>query len=68
MLTLEDLKRTNPAHIPERTPEASARLTVLSLCDGRHTLREIERGVFDAHRDLFESPDEAAAFVARVLG
>jgi len=67
MLTLEDLKRTNPAHIPVRTPEASARLTVLSLCDGRHSLREIERGVYDAHRDLFRSPDEAATFVARVL-
>jgi hypothetical protein len=68
LLTLDDVKRTDPAHRPERTPDANARLTVLSLCDGRHTLREIECRVFEAHRDLFGSSDEAAAFVARVLG
>jgi hypothetical protein len=68
LLTLDDVKRTDPAHRPERTPEASARLTALSLCDGRHTLREIEHGVFEAHRDLFGSVEEAAVFVARLLG
>jgi hypothetical protein len=67
MLTLDDLRRTDPASRPERTPEASARLTVLTLCDGRHTLREIEGRVFEAHRELFRSLDEVAAFVARVL-
>ena len=67
LLTLDDVKRTDPGHRPERTPEASAHLTVLSLCDGRHTLREIECRVFETHRDLFGSPEEAAAFVARVL-
>lgn len=67
MMTREDLLRTDPAFRPERTPEVSARLTVLRLCDGLHTLGDIERAVYVEHGDLFLSPAEAAAFVARVL-
>jgi type I protein arginine methyltransferase len=67
MLAREDLARTHPGHRPVRSPGAEAELTVLRLCDGRHTLGEIERAVFEAHRELFASPSEASAFVAGVL-
>jgi protein arginine N-methyltransferase 1 len=67
LLAREDLERTNPSHRPHLTPRGVARLTVLRLCDGRHTLADIERTVFDEHRDLFASPDQAALFVAEVV-
>jgi type I protein arginine methyltransferase len=67
LLSRDDLVRTNPAHRPVRSALAEAELTTLRLCDGEHTLREIERGVFDAHRGLFASESDASAFVARVL-
>jgi precorrin-6B methylase 2 len=67
MLSREDLVRTHPDHCPVRSPEAEAALTVLQLSDGRHRLRDIERAVFDRHRELFASESEASAFVADVL-
>jgi protein arginine N-methyltransferase 1 len=67
LIAREDLERTHPSHRPELTPRGVARLAVLRLCDGRHTLADIERAVFDEHRDLFASPGEAALFVAEVV-
>jgi protein arginine N-methyltransferase 1 len=67
LLAREDLERTNPSHRPVLTPRGVARLAVLRLCDGQHTLADIERAVFDEHRNLFASPSEAALFVAEVV-
>ena len=67
LLAREDLELTNPVHRPVLTPHGVARLTVLRLCDSRNTLAEIERLVFEEHRDLFASPAEAAMFVAEVV-
>jgi PRMT5 arginine-N-methyltransferase/ribosomal protein L11 methyltransferase PrmA len=67
MLSREDLVRTSPEHRPLRSPGADAALTILQLADGRHPLREIERIVFERHRELFGSAPEASAFVADVL-
>jgi protein arginine N-methyltransferase 1 len=67
LLAREDLARTNPAHRPTLTPRGVARLTVLRLCDGGHTLADIERAVYEEHAELFSSPDVAATFVAEVV-
>jgi precorrin-6B methylase 2 len=67
LLGREDLVLTNPAHRPALTRPGVARLTVLQLCDGEHALADIERAVYDEYRDLFESPAEAALFVAEVV-
>ncbi len=62
----EDLERTHPAFMPRLTARGVARRTVLELCDGR-PLDEIEREVFDRHRDLFDSETAAHVFVAEVV-
>jgi protein arginine N-methyltransferase 1 len=62
----EDLERTNPAFTPRLTARGVARRTVLELCDGR-PLAEIEREVYDRHRDLFDSEAAAHVFVAEVV-
>jgi len=46
---------------------AAARATVLTLCDGRRTVREIEQAVFARHRVLFASESRAQVFVAEVI-
>ena len=67
LVTGEDRITTDPEWRPSLTPAGLARQTVLELCDGRHALREIERGVFQRHQDLLQSEEAAAAFVAEVL-
>jgi len=62
-----DLRMTDPDRRPSLTPRGVARLSVLTLCDGRRTLRDIEAGVYARHQDLFRSPAEAAEFVAEVV-
>ena len=66
LIAREDLARARPDFVPVLTRRGNARLTVLALCDGRRTLSEVERGVYDLHRELFETMAEAAAFVAEV--
>lgn len=61
-----DLRLTDPTRRPALTARGVARLSVLTLCDGR-PLRDIEAGVYERHRDLFASPAEAAEFVAEVI-
>jgi protein arginine N-methyltransferase 1 len=67
LLDVVDLRRTRPDYRPALTPRGVARLSVLTLCDGQRSLREIETGVYERHRDLFGSPDDAAEFVAEVV-
>jgi protein arginine N-methyltransferase 1 len=62
-----DLTRAHPDFVPVLTPRGAGRLTVLELCDGNRTLREIEDEVYARHRDLFSSRGEAAAFIAEVV-
>lgn len=63
----DDLIRARPEFVPSLTPRGAGRLSVLRLCDGTRTLREVEDEVYALHRDLFGSRDEAAAFVAEVV-
>jgi hypothetical protein len=63
----DDLVRARPDFVPALTPRGLGRLTVLQLCDGARTLREIEDEVYARHPDLFPSRGDAAAFVAEVV-
>lgn len=67
LVSAEDLARTDPESTPSLTPAGIARRTVLELCDGARSLRDIEQAVYARHRDLFPSLGEASAFVAEVV-
>lgn len=66
-LSPEELRVTRPDHVPALTPRGRARRTVLELCDGARTVREIEQAVAARHADLFPGLREAACFVAEVV-
>ena len=68
VLTPEELIRANPTRVPRISPKGRARMTVLSYCDGRRTIREIEQAILRDHPDLFPSPGEIARFITHVLG
>jgi Ribosomal protein L11 methyltransferase (PrmA)/Arginine methyltransferase oligomerization subdomain len=63
----EDLAKSRPDYVPQLTSWGMARRSVVNLCDGRRTIAEIEREVYELHRDLFASPGEASAFVYEVM-
>jgi hypothetical protein len=67
LVSQRDVDHTRPGSTPVLTASGQARRTVLDLCDGARTLRDIEAAVFAAHPALFRAPAEAAAFVAEVL-
>jgi len=63
----EDLDRTRPDSVPRLNARGEARRTVVNLCDGMRTVRELEDDVWERHSDLFGSPAEASEFVAEVI-
>lgn len=67
LISREDLQRTHPAFVPTLTPWGTARLTVLTLCDGQRPLAQIEQELLRRHPDLFPSHSNAATFVAEVV-
>jgi len=67
MLCQDDMRRSKPTFVPKLTSWGEARLSVLSLCDGRREIAEIEKELYRRHRTLFRSPAEAATFVAEVV-
>ncbi|GMV20215.1 MAG: hypothetical protein AMXMBFR57_01640 [Acidimicrobiia bacterium] len=67
LVPAELLRRTSADSRPQLTRWAHARATVILLCDGAHTLREIEHRTKEAHPDLFVDLDAAAVFVAEVV-
>ncbi len=67
LTTREDLQRMRPDFVPHLVPRGQARMTVLGLCDGQHTLATIEQEVYRQHPTLFRSVAEAATFVAEVV-
>ena len=68
LMSEEDLDCSSPGSIPRLDARAQAWRTVLTSCDGRRTLAEIERLLLESHPDLFPSANDAASFVAEVLG
>ncbi len=67
LIAREDLQRTHPAFVPTLSPWGTARQTVLTLCDGRRPLAQIENDLLHRHPDLFRSLSHAATFVAEVV-
>ncbi|MDR4470740.1 MAG: 50S ribosomal protein L11 methyltransferase [Nitrospira sp.] len=67
LISREDLRRTRPTFVPTLTPWGAARLTVLTLCDGKRPLAQIEQELLTRHTDLFPSLSSAATFVAEVV-
>lgn len=63
----EMLEQTNPERRPRLSVWADARATILQLCDGVHTLAQIEEETAARHPALFPSPAAAATFVAEVV-
>ncbi len=68
LLDRQLLARTEPAYAPRLTARGRARRLVLELIDGRRSLAEIERAVYETHRDLFATARDASVFVAEVVG
>jgi len=64
----EEIIRANPNRVPQLSLRGKARMTILSYCDGRRTVREIEQEVLSNHPHLFPSSGEISRFVANVLG
>lgn len=67
LIAQDDLRRTRPDFVPQLSPRGLARLTVLTMCDGKRPLAEIEQEVLHRHPALFRTAGEAAAFVAEVV-
>lgn len=67
LVSAEELRRTRGDSCPRLNPWGEARATVLSLCDGRRPLSEIEKEVQRRHSDLFISKGAAETFVAEVV-
>ena len=63
----EMLLRTQDDAVPVLTDRGTARRTVLELCDGRRSVRDIEGALHARHPELFSSPREASVFAAEVL-
>lgn len=67
LLDRDALRRMAPGVRPGLTAYGQARLTVLRLCESGTTLGDLERMVYDRHRDVFADPAHAARFVAEVV-
>ncbi len=67
LLAPQHLRTADEAARPTLNPWAAARATILALCDGAHTVRDIEQAVYDRHRALFNELAPAQVFVAEVL-
>lgn len=67
LISREDLRHTDPLSVPVMSVWGKARQTILELCDGKRSLRQIEDGVLRAHPDLFPTRAEAAVFTAEVI-
>jgi Ribosomal protein L11 methyltransferase (PrmA) len=67
LISREDLERTHPTFVPTLSPWGTARLTVLTLCDGKRPLAHIEQELLRRHPDLFPAHSNAATFVAEVV-
>lgn len=67
LLTREEVRAHAPQSRPHLSPRGVARLTLLALCDGNHSLAEIEREVRRRHPALFPTEAQAQAFVAEVV-
>lgn len=66
-LSLAEVRRGAPERVPHLTPRGEVARFVLERLDGRTTLREIEGAVVQQFGDRFDSPEDAASFVSRLI-
>lgn len=66
--TRESIARTRPDAVPVLNDHGLARRSVLELCDGTRTVREIEKAVAARHPGLLADAVAAEVLVAEVLG
>jgi SAM-dependent methyltransferase len=66
LLSAEALAKSDPTYIPRLSPWGEVRRTIIEACDGRKSLAEIERIVFNRHQNLFDSQEHAARYVAEI--
>jgi hypothetical protein len=67
LLSSEDLDRSRSDHRPVLTRRAATMKTVLGLCDGQHTIADIEAEIARRHPAPFENQDAAARIVAELV-
>lgn len=67
LLSPRMLSRRDPAHVPTPGRIGMARACVLSYCDGRRSIAQIEQAVLRDHPALLPSAEEIVRFVAQVL-
>jgi len=67
LLDKEALTRANPDRVATLNERGRARQIVLSYCDGRRTVAEVQALVQGEHPALFPSKQAAASFITRVL-
>jgi hypothetical protein len=66
-LAPETLSSTRPDRAPRLSNAGEVSRSILAMCDGKTTVREIEQRVIRDHPRTFSSADAVAAFVAEVL-
>ncbi len=66
-LSVAQVRSLAPDRRARLTPRGQAARFVLDRLNGQTTLREIEAAVVQKFGDQFESPEDAAAFVARLV-
>jgi len=67
LMSVEDLRRTDPSYVPHLTPRGRARMTVLELCGNEVPVGEVEAQVLQRHPELFRTTRDAQLFVAEVV-
>jgi protein arginine N-methyltransferase 1 len=61
------LRKLAPEHAPTLHRWGDARRTLLDLCNGRRSIRELEREIQTRYPELFPSGPQAQGFVAEVV-
>jgi protein arginine N-methyltransferase 1 len=67
LVSIEDLRVTASRACPRLSRAGEARRDVLQLCDGAHTVAEIETAILQRFPDLAPRREDAEGFVAEVL-
>lgn len=66
-ISKEEIEKSGPGFVPRLSSRGQARLLVLRMCDGRKTVRQIEREVRRQHPELFRSLDATTVFVGDLV-
>jgi hypothetical protein len=67
LLDKSSLNQTRPERLAELSPRGRARQVVLSYCDGKRTIAEVESLVLEQHPELFPSAAALQSFIRSAL-